>query len=437
MNLESINEVRLVLSIEKKPLLIAGTENVSDRSNPESANLCQDLAWDAVERFVRQAPVLSELGDLIGQALRAVRDGIQANVVYWLSADEVHQIGDRTLPNDWCRNFTRQLLEETPGVERQLLRSHLPNVSRISYDPGHESLSERGVNTPRAPLTPTSAALVRVSRSKSTWMVALGFQPDRTFQPVDLKVMTVIKQILVQEQRRRRMTGKMSDTLFWLVHCLTATIDSQGSFWEGHSERVARMAVRVGEQMDLPSAVLSDLYFAGLLHDLGRARLDEKLLMKPGPLSPDEWAHVRQGPVLADSIMADVQPLQHLRSAVRNHHERFDGQGYPDRLMGRGIPLLARILGVADACDAMLSPRPHRPGMSPEEIDSALRAGAGAQWDPQVVDRLMACRTEVYHIGRQDKDVSLSNVVGQVVQSWSVDSSGRRAASKGAEKIGF
>jgi len=249
--------------------------------------------------------------------------------------------------------------------------------------------------------------------------------------------MTVIKQILVQEQRRRRMTGKMSDTLFWLVHCLTATIDSQGSFWEGHSERVARMAVRVGQQMDLPSAVLSDLYFAGLLHDLGRARLDEKLLMKPGPLSPDEWAHVRQGPVLADSIMADVQPLQHLRSAVRNHHERFDGQGYPDRLMGRGIPLLARILGVADACDAMLSPRPHRPGMSPEEIDSALRAGAGAQWDPQVVDRLMACRTEVYHIGRQDKNVSLSNVVGQVVQSWSVDSSGKRAASKGAGEIGF
>src|SRR5207249_6679135 len=245
MSVESINEVRLVLSIEKKPLLIAGTENVSNRSDPESANPCRDLAWDAVERFVRQAPVLSELGDLIGQALRAVRDGIQANVVYWLSTDEVHQIGDRTLPNAWCRNFTRQLLQETPGVERQLLQSQLPPTGNSAM--------------------PTSAALVRVSRSKATWLGALRFQPGRMFQPVDLKIMTVIKQILVQEQRRRRMTGKMSDTLFWLVHCLTATIDSQGSFWEGHSERVARMAVRVGQQMDLPSAVLSDLYFAGLL----------------------------------------------------------------------------------------------------------------------------------------------------------------------------
>jgi HD-GYP domain-containing protein (c-di-GMP phosphodiesterase class II) len=286
-------------------------------------------------------------------------------------------------------------------------------------------------------VSPTSAALVRVSRSKSTWIGALRFQSDRTFQAVDLKVMTVIRQILVQEQRRRRMMAKMSDTLFWLVHCLTATIDSQGSFWEGHSERVARMAVRVGQQMDLPSAVLSDLYFAGLLHDLGRARLDDKLLMKPGPLSPDEWAHIRQGPVLADSIMAEVQPLQHLRSAVRNHHERFDGRGYPDRLIGRDIPLMARILGVADACDAMLSPRPHRPGMSPAEIDSAFRTGAGAQWDPLVVDKLLACRSDVYHIGRKEAEVSLSNVVGQVVQSWSVDSSGRRAAETGAEKLGL
>jgi response regulator RpfG family c-di-GMP phosphodiesterase len=261
-------------------------------------------------------------------------------------------------------------------------------------------------------------------------MVALRFQPNREFQPVDVKVMTVIRQILVQEQRRRRMMGKMSDTLFWLVHCLTSTVDSQGSFWEGHCERVARMAVRVGGEMDLSQAVLSDLYFAGLLHDLGRTRLDEKLLLKPGPLNAEEWAEVRRGPLLADSIMAEVQPLQHLRPAVRHHHERFDGQGYPDRLSGRDIPLMARILGVADACDAMLSSRPHRPGMSSQEIDSVFRAGAGAQWDPKIVENLMACRSEVYHIGRRETDDSLSSVVGQVVQSWSADSSGKHLAGK-------
>jgi HD-GYP domain-containing protein (c-di-GMP phosphodiesterase class II) len=390
-----------LLSIEKKPGLVAAT------GSPEGRSLLPDLAWDAVERFARQAPVLSDVRDLITQALRAVRDGIKADVAcYCPEVGEVHQIGDRTLHEDWCREFTRQLLEETPGVERQLLRSHLPIIGNLTN-------------------TPASAALVRVSRSKPTWLVALRFQPDQPFLAVDVKIMSVIRQILVQEQRRRRIMGKMSDTLFWLVHCLTSTIDSQGSFWEGHSERVAKMAVRVGQQMELPGALLSDLYFAGLLHDLGRARLDEKLLLKPGPLSSEEWDQVRQGPVLADSIMATVQPLQHLRSAVRNHHERYDGQGYPDRLTGRDIPLLARILGAADACDAMLSSRPHRPGMSPEEIDSAFKAGAGAQWDPQVIEKLMACRSEVYHIGRHEAGASLSSMVGEVVHSWSLDSSGK------------
>src|SRR5438309_3742985 len=123
MNLESVNEVGIVLSIEKNPLLIAGASH--DRSNPQGTPAGQDLAWDVVERFIRQAPVLSELGDLIGQALRAVRDAVQANVVYWCSPDDVHQIGDRTLSTDWCRAFTKLLLEETPGVDRQLLRSHL------------------------------------------------------------------------------------------------------------------------------------------------------------------------------------------------------------------------------------------------------------------------------------------------------------------------
>jgi HD-GYP domain-containing protein (c-di-GMP phosphodiesterase class II) len=408
--LERVSEVSL-LSIEKKPGLI------DVAASPEGRSPVPDLAWDAVERFSRQAPVLSDVKDLINQALRAVRDGIKADVAYYCpEAGEIHQVGDRTLHGDWCREFTRHILEETPGVERQLLRSHLPAI-------GNSAMG-----------APASAALVRVSRSKPTWMVALRFESDLPFLPVDLKVMTVIRQILAQEQRRRRIMGKMSDTLFWLVHCLTSTIDSEGSFWEGHSERVAKMAVRVGRQMELPNALLSDLYFAGLLHDLGRARLDDKLLLKPGPLSSEEWAQVRQGPLLADSIMANVQPLQHLRSAVRNHHERFDGQGYPDRLLGRDIPLLARILGVADACDAMLSSRPHRPGMSPEEIDSAFKAGAGAQWDPQVIDKLMACRSEVYHIGRHEAGGSLSSMVGEVVHSWSLDSSGKHPGAKGDGK---
>jgi HD-GYP domain-containing protein (c-di-GMP phosphodiesterase class II) len=318
----------------------------------------------------------------------------------------------------WCQDFTQQLLEETPGVDRCLLRAHLSAYANS-----------------RLP-SPTSAALVRISRSKSTWLVALRYQPGQCFDPTDIKIMNMLRHILVHEQRRRRMFGKMSDTLFWLVHCLTATIDAQGSYWEGHSERVARMAVRLGRQMNLTTPNLSDLYFAGLLHDLGRRQLDEKLLLKPELFTPDDWSKVRQGPVLADSIMADVPQLQHLRPAVRHHHEQYDGQGYPDRLKGREIPLLARILGIADACDAMMSPRPHRSGLSSEEIDSVLSSGAGTRWDPQIIDNFMACRSEVYGMGRLSADTSLAAVLGRAVDGWNLDSSGKRPAGKTGRGVG-
>lgn len=408
-------EVRLVVITEGKPWLLGSTPLT------ESGAGASDLAWDVVERFAHLAPTWKTMDDLIAQTLHAVREALQADVVYWSpgsASEKVRQVGDRNLASSWCQEFTRHLLEETPGVERQLLRAHLP-----TYDD--------------SPLcNPTSAALVRISRSRSTWMVALRYQPSRCFQPSDIKIMNVLRHIVVQEQRRRRMFGKMSDTIFWLVHCLTATIDAQGSYWEGHSERVARMAVRLGRQMNLTTPNLSDLYFAGLLHDLGRRQLDEKLLLKSEMFTPDDWSKIRQGPVIADTIMADIPPLQHLRPAVRNHHERFDGQGYPDRLKGREIPLLARILGVADSCDAMMSPRPHRPGISPEEIDSVLSAGAGVHWDPQIIDNFMACRSEVYGIGRPGVETSLAAVLGRAVDGWNLESSGKRPAEKNGGEVG-
>jgi HD-GYP domain-containing protein (c-di-GMP phosphodiesterase class II) len=384
----------------------------------ESIVGASDMAWEVVERFAHLAPSWKTMDDLISQGLRAASEAIQADVVYWSGpeTEEVRQTGNRKLTSSLCQEFTRRLLEETPGVERQLLRTHLLGFG----------FSEA---------TPVSAALVRISRSKGIWMGALSFQPRHQFHPTDIKVMNVIRHILVHEQRRRRMFGKMSDTLFWLVHCLTATIDAQGSYWEGHSERVARMAVRLGRQMNLPTSTLSDLYFAGLLHDLGRRQLNEQVLLKPHTFSDADWNQVRQGPVFADSIMADVPQLQHLRPAVRSHHERFDGRGYPDRLKGREIPLMARILGISDACDAMMSRRPHRPGMGPQEIDAVLSAGSGVHWDPQIVENFMACRSEVYRIGRQTSETPLAAVIGRAMENWNMDSSGRQPAGKRSEGI--
>ena len=105
---------------------------------------------------------------------------------------------------------------------------------------------------------------------------------------------------------------------------------------------------------------------------------------------------VRQHPIIGERIVASIKPFDRLRPAVRHHHEAYDGRGYPDRLMGENIPLLGRVLAVADACDAMMSPRRYRSARAPHEIDNVFNSESGRQFDPLVVQAFMSVRHEIY-----------------------------------------
>jgi HD-GYP domain-containing protein (c-di-GMP phosphodiesterase class II) len=179
---------------------------------------------------------------------------------------------------------------------------------------------------------------------------------------------------------------------------MTATIDAKDSCTGGHSERVARMAVRLGKQMGLPETVLGDIYLAGILHDIGKIGVQDSILQKPDKLTPEEFAHLRQHVIIGDRIISNLKPFHHLRPGVRNHHERWDGTGYPDRLRGQETPLLARLLAVADSCDAMLSARPYRDAMPITKMEAVLLGGAGSQWDESIIDHFMECRDDIYSI---------------------------------------
>jgi HD-GYP domain-containing protein (c-di-GMP phosphodiesterase class II) len=168
--------------------------------------------------------------------------------------------------------------------------------------------------------------------------------------------------------------------------------------------------------MGLPSHVLSDLYLAGLLHDIGMIGLNDRVLRKDGPLSAEEFVHFQEHVLIGDRLLANVKQLAPVRPGVRNHHERYDGQGYPDRLAGTDIPLSARVLAVADACDAMISARPHRPALPIPQIDAVLAEGAGAQWDPVLISYLMECRHELYTIAQQGGGGSVVTEAGRVGQ---------------------
>jgi putative two-component system response regulator len=148
---------------------------------------------------------------------------------------------------------------------------------------------------------------------------------------------------------------------------LALTIEARDPMTNGHCERLAKHAVRVGGALGLPAEDLEALHRGGYLHDLGKVGVPDQVLLKPGPLTPDERDVMNQHPVIGDNLCAPLQSLKRVRPIVRSHHERLDGSGYPDALVGDAIPQLAQIVGVVDVFDALTSPRPYRSALRLED----------------------------------------------------------------------
>ncbi|MCY0888502.1 MAG: HD domain-containing protein [Alicyclobacillaceae bacterium] len=174
-----------------------------------------------------------------------------------------------------------------------------------------------------------------------------------------------------------------------LLTTLAAALDARDPYTAGHSQRVSDYSVEIGKRAGLTATVLKDLRESALLHDIGKIGIPDTILLKEGRLSAEEFEVMKSHPVVGESILLQVQPpnaMAALLPGVRSHHERYDGDGYPDGLSGEQIPLFGRIMAIADAFDAMTSDRPYRRGMPAEKAISILREGRGTQWDPIFTD---------------------------------------------------
>jgi hypothetical protein len=154
-------------------------------------------------------------------------------------------------------------------------------------------------------------------------------------------------------------------------------------------DAVVALATDVARSLGLADAQVSDVAQVARLHDIGTVGIPDSVLQKPGPLNETEWDLIRQHPAIGARILAATRTLAHLAPAVKCHHERFDGHGYPDGLRGEAIPLASRITFACDAYDAMLNARPYRPALDDASALRELRAGAGSQFDPLVVDAIL------------------------------------------------
>lgn len=184
----------------------------------------------------------------------------------------------------------------------------------------------------------------------------------------------------------KRLTDQLENAET-LLFALARMVEARDEHTGDHCSRLAQIAVVMGKAMGLGEEELVALRRGGVLHDIGKLGIPDSILLKDGPLNDEEWVVMRQHTVIGDELLRGLKSMELTRPIVRNHHERWDGNGYPDGLKGEEIPLLARVFQLVDIYDALASERPYKPAFSREKITSIMSEEAERGWrDPELTD---------------------------------------------------
>jgi len=192
------------------------------------------------------------------------------------------------------------------------------------------------------------------------------------------------RELLSYDQENRRLIAALEAGYLATIQSLASAIDAKDPYTRGHSQRVSYWAVEIGRELGLAGDELKALEYGGLLHDIGKIGIAEPILRKTTALDAQEMAAMRGHPTIGAEILKDVAFLETAAAAVHFHHERWDGRGYPDGLVGEAIPLVARIVNAADTWDACRSHRPYQEAMGVEEALAVMEGLCGTQLDPAV-----------------------------------------------------
>ncbi len=235
------------------------------------------------------------------------------------------------------------------------------------------------------------------------WMAALNHREGREFGTVEASLLNSVSAILGIHGCNIDLYRQQNEFLASVVRAMTSAIDAKDPYTCGHSDRVARVSVRLAQELGCDTDTVHTLYMAGLVHDIGKIGIADSVLRKPGRLTEAEFEHIKLHPELGYKILCDIKQLADVLPVVLHHHEQWNGRGYPYGLAGEDIPFLARVCAVADAYDAMTSDRPYRKGMPEEKVTVIFRAGAGEQWDPAVVDAFFRALGDIREISQRER----------------------------------
>ena len=280
-----------------------------------------------------------------------------------------------------------RLVEELARGQEALLDSDVDTPWRFDWPPTLRNI----IAVPLCVKEPGEAPAAEHPRSAVSiigFMVAVNHLEKPDFDSTDIKLFTSVASGCAVFIENGRLFNDLKELFVGALKALTNSIDAKDQYTRGHSERVAIisrwLAERVAEHEPLDEEQINRIYLTGLLHDVGKIGIDEKVLCKNGKLTDDERACIQRHPSIGHGILKGIKQMLDIVPGVLSHHERIDGKGYPEGLAGENIPLPARIVGLADSFDAMTSKRVYRDAMSLEDALDQIRRGLGTQFDEKV-----------------------------------------------------
>jgi len=219
-------------------------------------------------------------------------------------------------------------------------------------------------------------------------MVAINRVDKADFDSTDVKLFNSVANGCAVFVENGRLFGDLKELFIGSLKALTSSIDAKDPYTRGHSERVAFISRWIAERLTgrqvLDEEQIHRIYLAGLLHDIGKVGINEAVLRKKGKLTKAEYDHIKKHPPIGAGILSGIKQMSDIVPGVLSHHERIDGRGYPNGLTGEQIPLIARIIGLADSFDAMTSKRTYREALSLDEALAEIEKGLGSQFDEQI-----------------------------------------------------
>jgi putative nucleotidyltransferase with HDIG domain len=373
-----IRQARLVLSMVRDQVRLAAMEQELDSLSGQLANTYEELSL--IYQLSSGMKINRRSGDFFKQACLDVMEVMaMRGMGVALRADNFHRqepvlYGALSLPPGKVHRLSEELMILLSQRKSPLLINHLAKDKTLGW------------------MSEYATQLLAVPLMRQEQLLGCLFGIDKQngeFDTVDSKLLNSIANESAIYLENAMLFDDVRGLMMGLLHSLTSAVDAKDAYTCGHSERVALLSRSLAIETGLTEQQVDRIYMAGLLHDVGKIGVPEAVLQKTGKLTPEEFEQIKKHPEIGAKILRDIKQVEDIIPGVLHHHERYDGKGYPGGLSGDNIPLMGRIICLADCFDAMTSSRTYRKALPLEVALTEIRRCSGTQFDPVLSDAFL------------------------------------------------